>query len=97
MQRICTQIALLIIWAGAASGAPIMVGGFTFNGGETSFADDAFLVSGTIRMCGGGFPPATSVDVALSGANVTDCANNNTGNTGIVEVVFTVRPRSTPS
>jgi len=89
MRRVCLQIGLLLLWAGAASAAPITVGGFTFTDGEAAFADDAFLVSGTIRMCGGGFPPATSIDVALSGANVTDCANNNTGNSGIVEVLFT--------
>lgn len=89
MGRVCISIGLLLLWAGAASGAPITVGGFTFIDGEAAFADDAFLVSGTIRMCGGGFPPAPSIDVALSGANVTDCANNNTGNSGIVEVLFT--------
>jgi hypothetical protein len=89
MRRVCFQIGLVLVWAGAASGAPITVGGFTFTDGEEAFADDAVLVSGTIRMCGGGFPPATSIDIALLGANVTDCANNNTGNSGIVEVLFT--------
>jgi hypothetical protein len=88
MRRVCLQIGFLFVCAGAANGAPITVGGFTFTDGEAAFADDAFLVSGTIRMCGGGFPPATSIDVALSGSNVSDCANNNTGDSGIIEILF---------
>jgi hypothetical protein len=89
MGRVCLQIAMVLLYAGAAAGAPITIGGFNFAAGEQAFADDAFLVSGTIRLCGGGFPVPSSVAEALSGSNVTDCVNNNTGNSGIVELLFT--------
>jgi hypothetical protein len=63
----------------------LTLGGFTFDAGEQAFADDGFLVSGTIRWwCGGG----TSIPESISGSDLSDCLNNNTGDSGIVEVLF---------
>jgi len=76
----------------SAFASPIELGGYSFSG-EASFADDAFLVSGTIRFncLGGGWgvtPEATSVAEALAGSDLSRCVNNDTGNSGIVEVNF---------
>jgi hypothetical protein len=69
---------------------PIELAGFTFEMGEQAFADDAFLVSGTIRWwCASpGVEPAASVAEALTGSDTDHCVNNDTGNSGIVEVLF---------
>lgn len=82
----------LCLLATAAFASPINVGGYSFSG-EASFADDAFLVSGTIRFncLGGGWgvtPEATSVAEALAGSDLSRCVNNDTGNSGIVEAIF---------
>ena len=78
--------------ATSAFASPINVGGYSFSS-EAAFADDAFLVSGTIRFTclGGGWgvnPPAGSEAEAIAGSDLSHCVNNNTGNSGIVEAVF---------
>lgn len=82
-------LALLGIPAGIAA-LPFDLAGYQFESGEEAFADDAFLVSGTVRhTCAtAGAGPAGSVAEALVGANLEQCINNNTGNAGIVEAVF---------
>jgi hypothetical protein len=82
----------LFLFATSAFASPINVGGYSFSE-ETAFADDAFLVSGTIRFncLGGGWgvnPEATSVAEAVAGSDLSHCVNNDTGNSGIVEAVF---------
>jgi hypothetical protein len=82
----------LILFATSAFASPINVGGYSFSG-EAAFADDAFLVSGTIRFncLGGGWgvnPEATSVAEALAGSDLSHCVNNDTGNSGVVEAIF---------
>jgi hypothetical protein len=74
-----------------SGGAPLSVGGFTFPGGESAFADDAALVSGTIRSnctAGPSVSPATSLPQAITGSDLSFCINNNTGNSGVVEIIF---------
>ncbi len=81
--------AAVALVAGTATGAPITVAGFTFVAGEQAFADDASLVSGTIRIGSFFTGPCCTVAEALSGSDISTGVNNNTGNTGIVEVLFT--------
>ena len=38
-----------VLFPALAVATPISVAGFNFDAGEAAFADDAFLVSGTIR------------------------------------------------
>jgi hypothetical protein len=84
--------AAVCLLATSSLASPINVGGYSFSS-EAAFADDAFLASGTIRFncLGGGWgvnPPAASASEALVGSDLSHCVNNDTGNTGIVEVVF---------
>ncbi len=82
--------AAACLTAPVAMATPIELAGFTFEMGEQAFADDAFLVSGTIRWwcVTPGLQPATSVAEALTGSDTDHCVNNDTGNSGVVEVVF---------
>ena len=48
MRLVC--FAALWLLASTVQATPISVGGFAFQAGEEAFADDAFLVSGTIRI-----------------------------------------------
>ena len=82
----------LCLLAMSAFASPINVGGYSFSS-EAAFADEAFLVSGTIRFTclGGGWgvnPPASTVAEAVAGSDLSHCVNHNTGNSGIVEAVF---------
>jgi hypothetical protein len=81
-------VSVVACQAGAA--APFELAGYVFSSGEQAFADDAFLASGTIRWwcVSAGLDPATSVSEALTGSDTDHCVNNNTGDTGIVEVLF---------
>jgi hypothetical protein len=82
--------SMVIIPSSVASGAPIAVGGFTFSEGEVAFADDASLVSGSVRFsCTAGGTAASSISEALSGSDVTQCVNTVGGGDGTVEVLFT--------
>jgi hypothetical protein len=89
MRPFAISVALLL-GSTSAFAAPLSLGGFTFAAGDQAFADDAFLVSGTIRFtCAtAGAGPAGSVAEALVGHDLERCVNNNTGNSGIVEAVF---------
>ena len=88
--RITCIAFVSVMTATAVNAAPITIGGFTFSAGEVAFADDAFLVSGTIRFtCAtAAAGPAGSVAEALAGHDLERCVNNNTGNSGIVEAIF---------
>jgi len=90
MRIVCIGFAIILAGATVASAAPITIGGFTFSAGDAAFADDAFLVSGTIRFtCAtAAAGPASSVAEALAGHDLERCINNNTGDSGIVEAVF---------
>ncbi|MGH0029282.1 MAG: hypothetical protein ACQGVC_05800 [Myxococcota bacterium] len=90
MRIACISAAVVLIAAQSVEASPITIGGFTFSEGEAAFADDAFLVSGTIRFtCAtAAAGPAGSVAEALAGSNLEQCVNNNTGNSGVVEAVF---------
>jgi hypothetical protein len=87
--RLAILVLGLLVVAGAAGAAPITIAGFTFPAGEQAFADDAFLASGTIRT--GSFFTGACCTVAevLSGSDISTGVNNNTGDSGIVEVRFT--------
>lgn len=87
---VCIGIAIILSGVTPASAAPITIGGFTFSAGDAALADDAFLVSGTIRFtCAtAAAGPAASVAEALAGPDLERCINNNTGDSGIVEAVF---------
>jgi hypothetical protein len=77
-------VGFLVLALSSASSA-LTLGGFSFDLGEQAFADDGFLVSGTIRWwCGTG----TSIQGSISGSDLSDCLNNDTGDSGIVEVLF---------
>jgi len=81
--------ALLWALASAADATPLVVGGFTFDAGEVAFADDAYLVSGTVgHTCNARSTPASSVAEALSGSDVLRCVNNTLSTPGVVEVRF---------
>jgi hypothetical protein len=70
---------------------PITVQGFISGTGEPAFADDAVPISGVIRITGmtGGASPATTRVEALTGSDRFHCASNKTGNSGIIEILFT--------
>ncbi|MEM7410158.1 MAG: PEP-CTERM sorting domain-containing protein [Myxococcota bacterium] len=81
------------IWLASqtATAATIAVGGFSFEGGEAAFADDAFLASGSgVRhtCLAGAAIPAASIGEALSGSDLGRCVNVSGGGDGIVEVRF---------
>lgn len=88
---LASTLVLVISSPAAVSAAPVTVGGFTFDAGEGAFADDAFLVSGSgVRFtCAAGGSASSSFAEALSGSDVTQCANVSGGGDGILEVVFT--------
>jgi hypothetical protein len=91
MRYLALFLGLPLFLAATSTGAaPITVAGITFPDGERAFADDGFLVSGTIRYTctAEAAAPATSVAEAITGSDTTRCINNNTGNTGIVEILF---------
>jgi hypothetical protein len=87
---IAAALVLMISVPPSVSAAPITVGGFTFDAGEAAFADDAVLVSGSgVRFsCAAGVGAASSFAEALSGSDVTQCANVSGGGDGILEVLF---------
>ena len=83
--RLFVLLSCLGSFALGQGASALTLGGFTFELGERAFADDGFLVSGTIRWwCGSG----TSIRDSISGSDLSDCLNNNTGDSGIVEVLF---------
>lgn len=90
MRITCIAMVVSLFAAQNVNASPITIAGFTFSAGELAFADDAYLVSGTIRYtCAtAGVGPASSVAEALAGSNLERCVNNNTGDSGIVEAVF---------
>jgi hypothetical protein len=91
MRLIVASLFGLSFATSVASAASITVGGFSFDAGETAFADDALLISGSgVRFsCTAGGIAASSFAEALSGSDVTQCANVSGGGDGIVEVRFT--------
>jgi hypothetical protein len=85
MVKILITFISIFALSSGGSASPLTLGGFTFPAGEEVFADNGFLVSGTIRWwCGG----RTSIPESISGSDLSDCLNNNTGDSGIVEVEF---------
>jgi hypothetical protein len=90
MRIACIATAVTLLAAQGVNASPITIAGFTFSAGELAFADDAYLVSGTIRYtCAtAGAGPANSLAEALAGSNLERCVNNNTGDSGIVEALF---------
>jgi hypothetical protein len=90
MRTACIATAVTLFAAQGANASPITIAGFIFSAGEVAFADDAYLVSGTIRYtCAtAAAGPAGSVAEALAGSDLERCVNNNTGDSGIVEAVF---------
>jgi len=80
----------MLVSPAIVAAAPISVGGFTFAAGEAAFADDASLVSGSgVRFtCAAGGTSASSFSEALSGSDITQCANVSGGGDGILEVAF---------
>ena len=91
MRPITVGLAVFFALSGIAHATPLSVAGFSFSDGERAFADDAFLVSGSgVRFnCTAGGTAASSFGEALSGSDVTQCANVSGGGDGILEVVFT--------
>lgn len=89
--RVLVLFAVVVLFAVPSDGAPISVAGFNFPEGEASFADDAFLFSGSgVRFnCTAGGTAAGSYAEALSGSDLTQCVNVSGGGDGIVEVLFT--------
>ena len=63
-------IACLFLRPTIAGAQPITVAGSTFDAGEQAFADNAFLVSGSIRLCG----DTASIADALSANNTFEAA-----------------------
>jgi hypothetical protein len=93
MAKIVTIPICILLFVSGASASPITVGGFNFPAGEEAFGDHAVLAAGTIRFncLGGGWgvtEPAESVSEALSGSDLSLCVNNDTGDSGVVEVLF---------
>lgn len=87
--RVAIAALMLSALGGGAQAAPIVVGGISFVGGETSFADDALLVSGaSSHLCNAMSSPAASIAEALSGSDVLRCVNNSSSTPAIVEVRF---------
>jgi len=85
MLRLVVVFLCALLSAAAAPAASITVAGFTFNSGEQAFADNAFLVSGSIRLCGA----TSSIAAALTGSDLLDCINSAETAGGFVEVLFT--------
>lgn len=90
MRIACIATAVVLFAAQGVNASPITIAGFTFSAGELAFADDAYLVSGTVRYtCAtAAAGPAGSIAEALAGHDLERCVNNNTGDSGIVEAVF---------
>lgn len=85
-RAVATIAATLGVLVGAGvHAAPVTVAGFTYDDGLRAFADDAFQVSGSLRLCG----ETVSVSSALSGPDLFDCVNSADSAGAFVEVVFT--------
>lgn len=91
MRSLLASGLVLLVATSLAKADPLTIAGITIDAGEVAFVDDATLTSGTIRYTctTGGWTPASSVAEALVGSDLMQCVNNNTGDSGTVELRYT--------